>query len=704
MTTAAHTRPPADERPALSVVKDTEPLEGTIVEHQGGKVVQRRPRPAWMLSASQLKQHAAYARDNTLDWAGHHAAHTPHYVGWSVRGYGRLAARWLTVHRDDYPQLIRSAKQALRDAKGNPAKEAQAKAIIDVRRAEYKHHKKIHWIKTGSWTTVLTTSGTTSVLTGGLWVDALIALGVIAAGAWHGRPEAPAIEAPQAPTRTSHLGEETMRRVLVEAGVVPEKRADEIRGVGIPHTEGPGIAFAVDLPSGMPASLALAKGEQIASALGVHKDWMDLDIDRGKGSNASRLKLWVSHEDPMAVVRRSPLVGHKGTLDLWNDGAPLVFEKRGNTVHIRIRDTMMLVGGATRRGKGMLIANLNVAGVKDIRINLRLFDGKASGEHNAFAPLLATFVKKNPERLALFLRAMLEDLDRRADFLDERGKAKLSEDLIEAIGGIELIEIDELATYTAKGTSPFVDEITENLCQIGAVGAGLGVLLVAATQVPEVDVVRGRLRQNLISRVAMNTESPGASNTIMGDGMAGQGYDASQIPLNQPGRCWMSTPDTGTISTRSFLVEDDDKPVIVAEALELRGAAGRLPGQWHDPIETQLAAWTGVSSATGGERGNGRITRVTILERLEILAKATGRGNVTNAEIFSGLAATDPGKYGRKDGDTEAGWTTRLGKLLKDELDAAGAQLEPKRVPTADGKRPPGYLLDDITAARNALK
>lgn len=696
--------PTTQQRAPLSLVKDQQPeaLEGTVVEHRGELVVERRPRPAWMQSREQLKRHAAYALDNSLDWAGHHASHSPYYLGWSVRGYRNLARRWREEHRDDYPQMIRSAKDVLREVKGNPKREAEAKAAIDGYRAEYQHHKKVHWLKTGAWTAAATVGGASGVVFGGFWVDLLMGLSAFAVGAWHGRPEQPEVAAPQAPRRVSQLGEETMRRVLVEGGAVPEKRGEEIRGVGIPHTEGPGIAYAVDLPSGIPASVAVGKAEQIASALGVHKDWMDLEVDRSQGSNASRLKIWVSHEDPFAVVRRSPLVGHKGKLDLWNDGAPLVFGKRGNTVAIRIRDTMMLVGGATRRGKGMLIANLNLAGAKDVRVNLRLFDGKASGEHNAFARILATFVKKNPERLALFLRAVLEDMDRRADFLDERGKAKLSEDLIEEIGGLELIVIDELATYTARGTSGFADEIVENLCQIAAVGASLGVLLVAATQVPEVDVVRGRLRQNLIARVAMNTESPGASNTIMGDGMAGQGYDASQIPLTQPGRCWMTTPDTGTVGTRSFLVEDDDKPVIVTEAVELRREAGRLPGQWRDPIEAKLTAWTGVSSAAGGERGNGRITRVDVLERLEILAKGTGRGNVTNAEVFAAFASTDPARYAAKDGETEAGWTARIGKLIRDDIDATRAQLEVKRVTSPDGKRSQGYLLEDITAARNA--
>jgi S-DNA-T family DNA segregation ATPase FtsK/SpoIIIE len=682
--------PLSDERAPLTLVKDN-PDTANVYEFE------KRPKPAWMMSGEQLRQWTVYAKDNTADAIRFHVTHTPYYLGWSVRGYRRLCRLWWQARHDDYRQQIATAKLMLRASKGKPADEAKYKAIVDVRRAEYKAHKKRHWIKTGISGLVIVGGTSAAYLLGSWWVQLLMTLAYIVVGACFGRPDEPAVQPIQAPTRTSHLGEETMRRVLVEAGAVPEKRGEEIRGVGIPHTEGPGIAYAVHTPSGIPASVAVAKKQQVAAALGVHSDWIDLSV----GSVETLLLIWVASEDPFGVVRRSPLIGHKGALDLWNDGAPILFGKRGNVIRMRLRDLMMLIGGRTRSGKGMLLANLNLAMAKEVRINLRLFDGKASGEHNALAPLLATFVKKNPERLVMFTRAVLEDLDRRADFLDERGKSKLTEDLIEEIGGIEVIEIDELATYTAKGTSPFVEEIVENLCQIAAVGAGLGVLLELATQVPEVDVVRGRLRQNLVARAAMNTESPQASNTIMGDGMAGQGFDASLIPLDQRGRCWFSTPDTGTIPARSGLVEDDDRPPVIAEGYELRKAAGRLPGQWCDPIEERLIALTGVSSAAGGERGNGRIVRVTLLERLEVIARSTNRGGATNAEVFAALAATNSAKYGQQDGETDRGWTTRVGKLLKDEIEGLGVDLDVKRVTGPDGERTPGYLLTDIIAARN---
>jgi S-DNA-T family DNA segregation ATPase FtsK/SpoIIIE len=668
-TSPSSTPDPEWEQLTATLTKDREPR---VFEFE------KRPRPAWMMSRTELRQWAVYARDNSLDFAWHHATHSPFYLGWSVRGYRRLCKRWWEALHDGFRQEIKTAKLMRKQAKQLPkgnlraTEEKKARALLNVTRAEFKQHKRRHWIRTGISGIVAIGGVTAAVALGSWWVQLLLTVAFVLTGAIFGRPDEPAAQPVTAPTRTSHLGEETMRRVLVEAGAVPEKRGEEIRGVGIPHSEGPGIAYAVHTPSGIPAAVAVGKKKEIASALGVHSDWLDVSV----GDVETLLLIWVAREDPFATSRVSPLVGHRGPIDLWNDGAPLAFNKRASTILSRLRDVMMLVAGATRRGKGMFIANLNLAAAKDVRVNMRLFDGKASGEHNAFAKLFATFVKKNPERLALFLRAVLEDLDRRADFLDDRGMSKLTEDLIDPIGGIELIVIDELATYCAKQTSPYRDEIIESLCQIAAVGAAFGVLLVCATQVPEVEVVPARLRQNLITRAAMNTESPTASNVILGDGMAGQGYDASLIPLGQPGRFWFKSPDLGTMPLRTYLTEDEDKPPIIADGYKLRKAASRLPGQWRDPIEEKLIAWTGVSSAAGGDRGNGRIVRVTLLERLETIARSTDRGGATNAEVFAALAATNSAKYGRQDGETDRGWTTRVGKILKEEIEATERRPE----------------------------
>lgn len=694
--------PLSDERPPLTLVKDAPAAPAPLV-------VESRPRAGWMMSSEQLRQYAAYVRDNAADAIRFHATHSPYYLGWSVRGYRRLCLRWWETRQDDYRQQLATAKQMIREAKSQPrgatraADEAKARALRNVLRAEYRAHKLQHWKRTGISGLIVVAGTTAAVTIGSWWVQLLLALAVIFTGAWHGRPEEPTVAPVQAPTRTSHLGEDTMRRVLVEASAVPEKRAAEIRGVGIPHTEGPGIAYAVGLPSGIPASSALGKKKEIAAALGVHTDWVDLAV----GSVESELRIWVASEDPFGVVRTSPLLDHEGPINTFRDGIVVAFDKRGNPVTLLIRDSSLLVGGATRRGKGMLLANILIGVAKDPWVNVRIFDGKGTAEHNPYAPIAATFVKRDPKRLAPFLRAVVEELARRSDLLDEHGWEKIDdenyEDAMRLIGGRELIIVDELATYTPKGTSPWADEITENLSQVAAIGAALGITLISLTQVPEVDVIRGRLRQNHVARAAMKTESGTASNTILGDGMTGQGYDASKIPLNQAGRNWLATPETGVIEDRSYLVKPADKRRVAAEAYDLRKAASRIPGQWKDPIEEYLLAETGVSSAAGGEGGKGRIGSapavLTLIDHLIDAADATGRGEATRAEVFAHLATVDE-RYGYRVEETDAQYSARVGKLLAAGMAAEGLDIKAVKVSAAEGKEARGFRLDDLIAAR----
>ncbi|WP_019358002.1 hypothetical protein [Streptomyces sp. AA1529] len=163
----------ATGRPPLALVKDTPaPFEGTVVEHQGQSV-----RPAWIESGAALAARARqHATDNRL------------YVGWTVRGYRQLGRRWLDSRRDDYPQMIASAKAELKAAAGDVSAEDSARRSLTERRAAYRLHKRWHWIKTGGWGTAGGASFTTAVVVGGGWIDLLLAGGAMAVGAWHGRP------------------------------------------------------------------------------------------------------------------------------------------------------------------------------------------------------------------------------------------------------------------------------------------------------------------------------------------------------------------------------------------------------------------------------------------------------------------------------------------------------------------------------------
>ncbi|MEV0580906.1 FtsK/SpoIIIE domain-containing protein [Streptomyces sp. NPDC050392] len=580
---------------------ETGPDGGAGSEPDTGFV--KRPRPGWA-SVDGFKARTSYLAMNSLDWAQYTAWSTPRYVGQAPRGYVRMVRKWGEGYRQDFPQMIRTARAELKKAKGNATAEAKAKALRDARIAEYRAHKKTYRIKSAIGAVGGGGVITSAVLLGPGLSDTALAMGALALGAVAGRPLNTEGEPMASSSRKVQLGEETVRRVLVEAQVVGKDRAEEIQIVDLPHKADRGVQCTVELPGGITAGMAIAKSEKIASALGIKPSQLVLEDDSSDEGHAGRVVIWMARRDPFKASRPSPLSKRKKPLNTWTEGIPLAFVAKGQTVSLQLRDVMLLIAGATRSGKGVAISNINCAVSLDVRVNLRNIDGKGSGEHNVYAPFAASFFKLNPGRLVALLQAEVAEMERRYEILDDLGESKLTEALIDKLGGLELISIDELYPYT---THPVYGPIiVELLIHIASQGAGAGVLLALATQVPEVSVVPKRLRANLVGRWGMRTEGPADSNVILGDGKAGDGYDASKIDSALRGLGWLSMPG-GIELARSFYPEDEDRDAIVKRGIEFRREAGRLPGQWNDPVEAHLTRVTGLSSAGGGIKGNGRL-------------------------------------------------------------------------------------------------
>lgn len=378
----------------------------------------------------------------------------------------------------------------------------------------------------------------------------------------------------------------------------------------VAHQPGPDSTSVtvVDLPPNFTVTSLRNKVEELAGALG--RDVTMVDIV--KAAHANQAAIWVSAVDPFEGTRPSPLMDQRSPLDTWKDGAPVAWGKRGDVVCLPIKDSHFLIGGTTRSGKGVGMANLITAAAMDPRVNLRIIPGKVNGEFDAYAKagVAATYFKPDPARLLALIEVLLEEMDRRNAILGRLGKSKMTPDTIMELGGIELVVIDELATYTAQGSHPDRDQLLENLMKLAAVAAGAGILLVLATQLPQVDVVPGRLAMNCLTKWAMRVDTAQQSNTILGGGSAGAGGpDASRFDPPRPGLGWLVNPFVGiTDLARSFDLDQDVRgeiAMLMERAARFRESAGRLVGQWDDPVERALAERTGLSSAAGGPQRNG---------------------------------------------------------------------------------------------------
>ncbi|NWF25258.1 hypothetical protein HW130_03095 [Streptomyces sp. PKU-EA00015] len=509
--------------------------------------------------------------------------------------------------------------------------------------------------------------------------------------------------------RTAKIGDgdrmtdDMLDRAFRDAGIIRAEQAIIFRSPVI--QDGRAWLVHIETTGGVTVADVQKKGDALASALGIPRHQMDIR----KEGREDQFSFWVSMSDPFGRAVLNPLIGTTDKVNAWRSGLPLGFDKRGSIVLATISDYSLLVGGTTRSGKGMAIANILVGAMLDPRIRVRLFDGKGTGEYVGIAESLDTFVRRNPERLLQFLKVLAAELERRTEILVDLGVSKATEELLEQLGGIELVIVDELATYTVKGglNGQYAEEIVELLAQIAAVGAAVGIVLVLATQSPKVDVVPSRLRGNCSGRWSMRVESATASNTILGDGVAGDGYDASKIENSKStrGRGWLTTPDTGFIEARSLFVdvENGDLRKAAFAGLALREAVGRVPGRCPDPIEDRLKVETGVSMTAGGPIGNGRVETAddatTFLDHLVKAVSSTGRGEATRAEVFAYLAQIDP-QFERGADESDAQYGSRVGKLLAAALTADGVDLKAVKVATADGRESRGYRLDDLHAVR----
>lgn len=288
---------PITQRHAVSVEKTPHLtlVEGTVVEHQGEQVVEHQPRPAWILSTQALARRA-----------GRHATTNRLYLGWAARGYWHTARRLADGWRDDYPQMIRTARAEVRAARGDLDAETRAKNTVTRRRAEYTRHRLLYTAKTGAWAAPAATAAGYSVTTGGLWTSIVLGLAAVAYGAWRGRPQgvdpgritigAEAGEPfPIADARTRTEAAECVRRALLSEGI-------DVAEVEARRRYAWGWEIAVRLRKGTPAAL-IAKAPDLETPIDLPTDGLLCQPNRKR---RAEVVLRLVEGDPFATMPALP--------------------------------------------------------------------------------------------------------------------------------------------------------------------------------------------------------------------------------------------------------------------------------------------------------------------------------------------------------------------------------------------------------------
>lgn len=291
MTTAA-------ERQPLNLTKAS-PIEGTVVEHQGTAV----NRPAWIRSGAEL---AGRAKDHALD---NHL-----YAAWPVRGYARLIRRWVDGWRDDYPQMIHTARAELKAARGDSAAEDAARRRLTQIREAYKQHRKTFALKSTIGVTATAGPAGFGVAAGGPMVGVTLGVVTVIYGAVKGSPSVIAAEDdpgiieigaadgdpfPIADATSRTEAAECVRRALVSEGI-------DVASVEAGRHYPWGWEVTVRLRKGKPSDL-IALAPDLETPLDLPQDGLLCQPDRKRRAQVVlRLVEGDPFEQMPALPERSP--------------------------------------------------------------------------------------------------------------------------------------------------------------------------------------------------------------------------------------------------------------------------------------------------------------------------------------------------------------------------------------------------------------
>ncbi|KAA6216411.1 hypothetical protein [Streptomyces filamentosus] len=345
MTTAPQQQ---TERPTLTIVPNNapQPVEGTVVEHQGIAVA---TRPDWILSAGdRAKAARKHATENWL------------YLGWAARGYGRLAGQWYAGLDDDYRQMIRTARADVKAARGDSDAEQAAKRRVDQLRAARKQHRLIYSAKTGAWTATAGAAGTVTVVTGGVWVSLLLGIVTIAYGAWRGQPAA--IAAEDDPGRIEILSEEGEPFPIADATNRTEaaecvRRALVSEGIAVAEVEAGrrydwGWEINVRLKKGTPADL-IAKAGDLETPLDLPVDGL---LCQPLRTSRARAVLRLVEGDPF--VKMPPLPDRAPNSGRLRDRALLALRMDGQPTELSFLGLHFIVIASSGGGKSVTMRSI----------------------------------------------------------------------------------------------------------------------------------------------------------------------------------------------------------------------------------------------------------------------------------------------------------------------------------------------------------
>jgi DNA segregation ATPase FtsK/SpoIIIE-like protein len=318
-----------------------------------------------------------------------------------------------------------------------------------------------------------------------------------------------------------------------------------------------GRRIVLRLPAGFNAEEIEQASESLAATMGVR----DVRVLRDP-ANASLAHVSIISRDPLSV----PLPPWPGPgRSLWDPFA-LGVDEDGNPVSIGLPERNVLLGGEPGAGKSAALSLFIAAAALDPTVRLTLMDGKQV-ELAPWSESAEHFVGPDMTGAIEVLKGLCAEMDRRYSTLLASGLRKIEP----ASGfGLHVVAIDELAFYMRGGTKNERTELTETLRDLISRGRAAGMIVIAATQKPSNDIVPTFVRDLFSFRMALRCTTPEASDTILGQGWASQGYSASTLDPTTRGVGFLLAEGAVPVKIRTHYLDDDAIVRLAAEAQSRR--------------------------------------------------------------------------------------------------------------------------------------
>jgi hypothetical protein len=304
----------------------------------------------------------------------------------------------------------------------------------------------------------------------------------------------------------------------------------------------------------------------IAASLGVRD--VRLVVDPARHDHVT---LTITRRDPFESASLACPLITATEFDAWKP-IPVGVDEEGEIVTLSLPEHNVLFGAEPGGGKSVALSVLVAAFALDRTVTLWLLDGKLV-ELAPWLDCAHRFVGPDIELAISVLEELRGEMDERYRDLLARKVRKVSPG--EGLG-LHVVAIDELALYVAGVDKKLASRFAELLRDLVARGRAAGIIVLAATQKPSIDIVPSALRDLFGFRWALRCATREASDTVLGSGWSSLGFSAADIDPARRGVGLLLHEGGVPIRLRSFHLTDADVGLISDRASSLRHGSANV--------------------------------------------------------------------------------------------------------------------------------